>query len=331
MKEQKLRKFKLIDREGFSQFNAYNRDLLAQEYFTDDTVEGYMTTSGFLRIGTYTLITPREFKFFAEIKEEIKEDSNMNNEKKLQKFKIIDREGFINADSDNEQNLKGYFVEDTITGYVDAHGTLLIGGEEVIFSDEFKFFEEVFDTVTDSDNQKGETVMEEQELRKFKLIDREGYINAWYYNETKLKDFFVGNTVEGRIDENGRLLVGGYFVIFSEEFKFFEEVFDTPAPALSKFKRFNKEWVVVAPHPVKKDYTIIAAVDGGFASSLQNEELEELLKPKTWQAVVEDELGFEHSAEDGTFTLPKRTLSEKEFFSTAERILELANREKTDI
>ncbi len=89
--------------------------------------------------------------------------------------------------------------------------------------------------------------------------------------------------------------------------------------------------MVVAPHPINKKYTIIVETDSGFVTSLQNEELEELLKPKTWQAVVEDELGFEHSAEDGTFTLPKRTLSEKEFFSTAERILELANREKTDI
>ncbi len=67
--------------------------------------------------------------------------------------------------------------------------------------------------------------MKEQELRKFKIIDREGYINSHACNEELLKDHFVGGTVKGYIDEWGDLMVEGYWVaILRTEFKFFEEV-----------------------------------------------------------------------------------------------------------
>ncbi len=69
MNEKKLHKFRLIDREGFIQFNPYNREVL-QEHFPDDIVEGHISTTGCLRAGARTMITPQEFRFFEEIKEE---------------------------------------------------------------------------------------------------------------------------------------------------------------------------------------------------------------------------------------------------------------------
>ncbi len=78
-------------------------------------------------------------------------ESNM---KKLRKFKLIDREGYINAGSDNEDMLQSFFVEGTVEGYMDRYGYLMVEGCEVIFPVEFKFFEEVFDVVADSGNQK---------------------------------------------------------------------------------------------------------------------------------------------------------------------------------
>ncbi len=69
--------------------------------------------------------------------------------------------------------------------------------------------------------------MKEPKLRKFKLIDREGYINSHACNEELLKDHFVGDTVKGYyIEEWGdiTLMVEGYSVISPDEFEFFEEV-----------------------------------------------------------------------------------------------------------
>ncbi len=73
--------------------------------------------------------------------------------------------------------------------------------------------------------------MEEQILQKFKLIDREGYINADPLTEGVLKDFFNGDNVEGYMSVCGCLMMDAYELITPEEFEFFEEVFDTPAPS----------------------------------------------------------------------------------------------------
>ncbi len=74
MNEKKLRKFKLIDREGFINASSGNRALLLSEYCTNDTIEGYISTAGNLLVGrSWAAITASEFQFF----EEIKEDNNM--------------------------------------------------------------------------------------------------------------------------------------------------------------------------------------------------------------------------------------------------------------
>ncbi len=68
------------------------------------------------------------------------------NEKKLRKFKLIDREGFLRADVYNSEVVKKAFVGDTVGGYTCPHtGSLrnLDGNRTLINVSEFKFFEEV--------------------------------------------------------------------------------------------------------------------------------------------------------------------------------------------
>ncbi len=73
MNEKKLRKFRLIDREGFINASSGNRALLLSEYCTNDTIEGYLSTAGNLLVGRSMAIINSEFQYF----EEIKEDNNM--------------------------------------------------------------------------------------------------------------------------------------------------------------------------------------------------------------------------------------------------------------
>ncbi len=74
--------------------------------------------------------------------------------------------------------------------------------------------------------------MKEQKLRKFKIINRYGFINNHECNEELLKAHFVEGIVESHIDEYGNLLVNGWPIIAPEEFKFFEEVFDVTTDLL---------------------------------------------------------------------------------------------------
>ncbi len=63
--------------------------------------------------------------------------------RELHKFKLINREGYIKADSFNEEILKKHFIGDTIEGYLDEWGDLMVEQQEVVNHREFKFFEEV--------------------------------------------------------------------------------------------------------------------------------------------------------------------------------------------
>ena len=70
--------------------------------------------------------------------------------------------------------------------------------------------------------------MTEQKLRKFKLIDREGYFGSSRSNKRIYEHEFTNNIVEGWIHELGELdsTKGQTCVIADDEFQFFEEVFD---------------------------------------------------------------------------------------------------------
>ncbi len=77
------------------------------------------------------------------------------NEKKLRKFKLIDREGYINAHPNNKKALKGYFIDDIVEGRISNAGNLLVGRSwAVITASEFKFFEEVHEEIKEDNNMK---------------------------------------------------------------------------------------------------------------------------------------------------------------------------------
>lgn len=71
------------------------------------------------------------------------------------------------------------------------------------------------------------TTNNDSQLRTFKLIDKEGYLNHYYSNEYLLQrvgcDIFIG-----KIDEKHGALInralGDFYLITPDEFKFFKEV-----------------------------------------------------------------------------------------------------------
>ena len=73
--------------------------------------------------------------------------------------------------------------------------------------------------------------MTEQKTQKFKLIDREGYINHNLVNKGLLENHMNNGVFEGLIDVDGDLIPieGGLILITSGGFKFFEEI---PVPNL---------------------------------------------------------------------------------------------------
>ncbi len=169
--------------------------------------------------------------------------------------------------------------------------------------------------------------MTEQKLRKFKLIDREGYLNSHYLNETFIRDHFTDGIVVGVLDEDGDFEVEGDVVVEygRGEFQFFEEVFDTPAPVLNKFQLYNEEWVVVAPHPTMENHTIIAETNSNRIDVISDEELENLLIPKTWQEVLCEEYSqFEISSSEGDRLRFLGGMSATGMVELAKRILELS-------
>ncbi|CAM0042411.1 hypothetical protein VPHK406_0021 [Vibrio phage K406] len=69
--------------------------------------------------------------------------------------------------------------------------------------------------------------MTRQKLRKFKLIDREGYLDSAISNKDIYKNFFNNDITEGYINMVGDLGTEDQpCVIDRTEFNFFEEVFD---------------------------------------------------------------------------------------------------------
>lgn len=68
---------------------------------------------------------------------------------------------------------------------------------------------------------------EENKLRKFKLIDKEGYLRSHTQNGVILEYYGGGEVVEGYLDSEGELvnyLVCNQTLITKFEFKYFEEV-----------------------------------------------------------------------------------------------------------
>ena len=84
---------------------------------------------------------------------------------------------------------------------------------------------------------------EENKLRKFKLIDKGGYLENHSENDSILDCFGSEEIFEGYMDVDGEVvnyLVSNRILIAAEEFKFFEEILseqETPAPEESLYWR----------------------------------------------------------------------------------------------
>ncbi len=71
--------------------------------------------------------------------------------------------------------------------------------------------------------------MNEKKLRKFKLIDREGFLKSHHFNYVILQTLSVGCVLKGYVDENGDLVtMCGMVIVFAEELKYFAEMVELP-------------------------------------------------------------------------------------------------------
>lgn len=73
---------------------------------------------------------------------------------------------------------------------------------------------------------------EENKVRKFKLIDRQGYLSQHSFNRDILHR--VGGTFSGYIEEDGSLSGHGVTLITTNEFQFFEEITDEQETPVTK-------------------------------------------------------------------------------------------------
>lgn len=74
----------------------------------------------------------------------------MTEQNKVRKFKLIDREGFLNGSSENEGILQDHLLDGIISGITDERGNIgdnreWCAAKTYIFEFELKFFEEVFE------------------------------------------------------------------------------------------------------------------------------------------------------------------------------------------
>ncbi|MCP4324382.1 MAG: hypothetical protein GY787_21490 [Alteromonadales bacterium] len=189
--------------------------------------------------------------------------------------------------------------------------------------------------------------MKEPKLHKFRLIDHEGFLNKHSINEVVLGAHFVEGIVEGRIDGNGNLKVGDCPVIFPEEFKFFEEVFDTPQDESNPF------WdgvgtppdgsICEAFHPTSNTYRkveILKSVNNrgfDFSACMCIEdysifwsEIIRPIKPVIWQEVLCTEFGMRYNEKEDKF-IQEDLISTKDLISMAKRIIELSTQADTEV
>jgi len=78
--------------------------------------------------------------------------------------------------------------------------------------------------------------MSEDKLRKFKLIDEEGFKSSHHLNYVLLREHLKNNCFEGFVDEGCLLYLKGLpmTLIARNEFQFFEEVFEEESTIVKK-------------------------------------------------------------------------------------------------
>ncbi|AUR89052.1 hypothetical protein NVP1121O_024 [Vibrio phage 1.121.O._10N.286.46.C4] len=169
--------------------------------------------------------------------------------------------------------------------------------------------------------------MTEQKLRKFKLIDREGYLGASAANKKVIREYLEDGCFTGYMNDSGELRDGMIAGVLIEncEFQFFEEVFTEDATLQpDKFMMLGSEWMIVTEHPTMPNHKIIIETSTNAIDVISDEELTDLIKPKSWQEQVESDFGFEYSKSNKSFYIQKQTVDEGFLLRMAKRIIELS-------
>lgn len=148
---------------------------------------------------------------------------------------------------------------------------------------------------------------EQNRLRKFKLIDREGFLNNNWCNEYVLNEHLIDGYISGFENIVGDICdsTGNEVFIYGDELiEYFEEVFEV-AKDDNDNKTFiygGEEYLVVAPHPTQEDHTIVIKTSDNYIDVFSNALVEKLMKPKSWQETLAEEFDLDYNALVSVFT-----------------------------
>ena len=178
--------------------------------------------------------------------------------------------------------------------------------------------------------------MTEQKLRKFKLIDRDGYLDETSENTRIYEDYLTNGVVEGFIGRCEELYSSdGCCIIEIDEFKFFEEVFDeVGSKSWTGVGDFKVGSVVSATYEGADEwYTseIVAFKGNGIACVDLDDNLIfwasdiQPIPEQTWQEkLCEEFYGLEYHPTPNKFHSIEGVMSTTQLVGFAKRIIELS-------
>lgn len=178
-------------------------------------------------------------------------------------------------------------------------------------------------------------------LRKFKLIDKEGYFSTHMYNRELFKRHSKDGIYHGRMVGNVLCTNDDNIsntLIMTMEFKFFEEIIDNsieqwdganypPVGTKCEYSAMDsgKWWECIFIGKVD-DFIYVEVPHLECVQKFQLNHIHlRQSKPKSWQEVLCDEYDIELDKHNWTFEVSRR-FTESEFIRLAKRIIELSNK-----
>ena len=187
--------------------------------------------------------------------------------------------------------------------------------------------------------------MTEQKVRKFKLVDRDGFINRNPRNKVIMNLYMDNGMFEGVVDEDGDLVPvvtgDGDILISENEFEYFEEVTEVPSD--------QGKWYGVGIPPVGTickayhnksgkyhEVEIIKTRNNGVYEVAACMKVNDFMvfwssnfgpvEEKTWQEKVSEEFDIEYTT-SGDFKF-NHFMEQDRLIEMAKRIIELSEGEK---
>ncbi|AUR91462.1 hypothetical protein NVP1161O_020 [Vibrio phage 1.161.O._10N.261.48.C5] len=185
--------------------------------------------------------------------------------------------------------------------------------------------------------------MTEQKLRKFKLIDREGYsesVDKVGKEGSIVWEFFSGDYTEGVVVNGDTIRNANVDLIRPDEFKFFKEVFDLEedfVPAINEVCEVSRAddmetWykfiprAKYTPHYVFGEHYVGDWQSGDISWKVEQISAENFvfrpLQEKTWQEKLCEEFGLEWCSIDGFYS--DNPIADVTLIRLAKRIIELS-------